>query len=458
MTTNTILVNPNSFRDPHGFVFSQKQRIFRGITSEGLDNFKQVRATGFIKRLIDSQFLLEEWEVPLENFSLKNVAHILEHPKLELITYPFEWTFSALKAAALLHLDLQLMGLNHGVSFRDASAYNIQFIGSKPIFIDHLSFQPYSEGEYWLGQKQFTEQFLNPLLLQAYTGFAFNDLYRGSPQGISSDVLVKLVPGWHKWIKSLFLQVLLPQLLQTTSVDQDWMKQHPLPQKRYRLLLTQLRRKIERLTPRKQRGSKWSNYQDCKHYQLHEKEKKAKFVNEFIGNNKIESLCDLGANEGCYSEVALDAGAKLSVAMENDSLCLENIYHKQKSILPLNVDLMNLSPGMGWRGESLQKLTDRLTVDGVLALGILHHLALGNNAPLGQVISWIIGLGKYGVIEFIPKSDPMCQTLLALRGDIFPNYSLELCINALLKEATILNQQQVTASGRILISYRRNSQ
>lgn len=455
--TNNIKINPSSFRDRHGFIFYHQDRILRGITSHGINHFRQVRNTGVIDALIARGYLLDEKNVCAMDFQLDDIEHIIEHPKLNLVTYPFEWTFSALKAAALLHLDIQLMALDYGVSLRDASAYNIQFVGAKPIFMDHLSFQVYQEGEYWLGHKQFVEQFLNPLLLQNYTGCPFNDLYRGSPQGISNQVLMELVPNWRKWFGPLLLQVNLPQLLQKTGkgIDLHWMKQHPLPKNRYRRLLTQLRDWIAKLKAGRSTPSQWSDYQDVKYYQSAEKDKKGEFIRDFIRSNNISTLCDMGANKGHYSELALDAGATFSVALDSDVPCLEAIYHKEQPIFPLKMDLMNMTPSMGWAGEELRCFSERLAVDGILALAITHHLALGKNVPLSQLVGWIMGLAEYGVIEFIPKCDPMSKKLLAMRDDIFDDYSLEHCLAAICQQGRILQQLQVTSSGRTLISFHR---
>ncbi|MCH8816049.1 MAG: class I SAM-dependent methyltransferase, partial [Chloroflexi bacterium] len=89
-----------------------------------------------------------------------------------------------LRRAALHYLDLHLDLLERNFTLSDASAYNIQFRGTRPVFIDVLSIRPYREGEYWTGYRQFCEQFLNPLLLVAVSGIPYQAWFRGNIEGI----------------------------------------------------------------------------------------------------------------------------------------------------------------------------------------------------------------------------------------------------------------------------------
>ena len=107
-------------------------------------------------------------------------VHLLEHPRVPFISYPYEWSASLLRKAALHHLDTQLEALERGFTLSDATAYNVQFVGPKPVFIDHLSFRPYRDGEIWAGHRQFCMQFLNPLIIWSRLGIAPNPWYRGN--------------------------------------------------------------------------------------------------------------------------------------------------------------------------------------------------------------------------------------------------------------------------------------
>ncbi|HEX9584150.1 MAG TPA: class I SAM-dependent methyltransferase, partial [Gammaproteobacteria bacterium] len=143
------VTDAGSFRDPSGQVHLVGGRIFRTVMQRAADDFEFARSTGLIEQLISSGQLIPETIVDNDTLgaAASGVRYVLEHPRLPFISYPYEWPFAALKAAALHHLDVHLTALDYGVTLSDASAYNIQFRGAKPVFIDSLSFRRYQEGE-----------------------------------------------------------------------------------------------------------------------------------------------------------------------------------------------------------------------------------------------------------------------------------------------------------------------
>src|SRR5215471_16803053 len=217
----TITQDHGSFRDPSGHVYQINNRTFRTVHETAIDNYRFVRDTGLLRKLAAAGQLVECREVDESVLNLPGFKcqTILEHPTLPFVSYPYEWSFSALKAAALLHLDLHVEALECGITLTDASAYNVQFIGARPIFIDILSFRRYHEGEFWLGHRQFCEQFLNPLLLRAYCGIAHNGWYRGSLEGISTTELDRLLPWWKKALSwNVLTHVYLQAKMQSLAV------------------------------------------------------------------------------------------------------------------------------------------------------------------------------------------------------------------------------------------------
>src|SRR5262249_41173729 len=137
-----------SFRDPSGHVYQIGNRTFRTVHESAIDSYEFVRNTGFLRKGADAGWLVESREVDQSVLGLpprSACRTLLEHPTLPFVSYPYEWSFSALKAAALLHLDLNVKALEFEITLSDASAYNVQFIGAQPIFIDILSFRRYRE-------------------------------------------------------------------------------------------------------------------------------------------------------------------------------------------------------------------------------------------------------------------------------------------------------------------------
>ena len=160
-----MIEEKGSFRDPAGKIFYYKNRVYRKLSNLGLERLKFILEKNILEESIKKNFLINTKITKIENESdINNKDIIFEHEKIPFISYPYEWTFSQLKSAAIHHIDFHLFLLERNATLIDASAYNIQFKGSQPIFIDLLSLKKYEEGEFWKGHKQFCENFLNPLI------------------------------------------------------------------------------------------------------------------------------------------------------------------------------------------------------------------------------------------------------------------------------------------------------
>ena len=455
--------DPGSFRDPAGRVVHHEGRILRIVTLIGAGNYARVRDTGLLAELASAGLIVPWREVacPDSIDALTGpVAHVLEHPKLDFVSYPYEWPFAALQAAALLHLDVHLRALDRGVTLSDATAYNVQFDGTRPVFIDHLSFRPYQEGEYWLAHRQFCDQFLNPLLLAAYCGLPHHSWYRAELNGIPGPLLHRLLPWYRRLMPLALLHVTLPALLQNRQ-GSDARAAKPksrLPLAAFRHLLSGLREGIARLRPRGERWSVWSDYAANTVYRPEEASSKHAFVREFIGEVRPGTVWDLGCNTGDYTVTCLEAGARRVIGFEGDpataGLAFARARDQGLAFLPLVMDLANPSPSQGWREAERGGLAQRTRPDAVIALALLHHLVIQNNIPLAEAVAWLISLAPAGVIEFVPKNDPMVQRLLALRDDIFPDYTQERFLALVARSAAITGQAQVTRDGRLLVRYR----
>jgi ribosomal protein L11 methylase PrmA len=455
-------VERGSFRDPSGFVYESGGEIYRSVTAHAIDAFEAVWSSGYLQQLIAKGMLIDAERVDTRH--IEGAAAVLHHPRLSLISYPYEWCFRGLKSAALLHLDVQLDALERDIVLSDASAYNVQFVGCRPIFIDHLSFRPYKEGEFWIGHTQFLEQFLNPLLLRAFLGVPHNAWYRGQLEGIPSTELNQLIPFGAKFSVNVLSNVTLPARLQARarrmSADAlDRVRNARLPRTSYRALLSRLRNWIEKLAPHKTDNSTWQRYEDFRTYGTEELDAKRAFVGDFVAKTKPHQLWDVGCNTGEFSELALEAGATEVIGFDYDQGALDLAFargnDRDLKFLPLFLDAANPSPSQGWAGEERKALADRGAPDALLALAFIHHLAIARNIPLPNVLQWLVGIAPRGVVEFVPKEDSTVQTMLKLREDIFPNYTQEHFIEALSCEARVVKESRITSSGRTLVWYER---
>lgn len=457
--------NSGSFRDPSGYVFERDGRIFRTISDRGFENYEHSKKSGFLDAAIEKHLVVDCREIK-EAYLGVEAKLVVEHPKLPFISYPYEWSFEVLKTAAIFHLDLQLMALEYDVALSDASAYNVQFIGTSPIFIDVLSFRKYTEGEYWGAHRQFCEQFLNPLLLRAERGVGHNATYRGNLEGISTTDIDKLLPVWRKFTSwTLFTQVFLQAKFQSGANKKggeklDTSKQRSLSKNAFTEMLTQLRNWISKLEPKDKTKTVWADYAGDHSYADQETQAKREFVMEFSRAVQPKILWDLGCNTGDFTKAAQDITKCVGIGFDFDQNSLDEGFlraRKEKSnFFSVFLDAANPSPSQGWDNVERLSLGDRANADAVLALAFEHHLAIGRNVPLPQVIDWICSLAPSGVIEFVPKSDPMIVQMLSLREDIFDEYNIENFESALQKNAKIVKSIQVSQAGRRLYWYEKN--
>ena len=462
-------VDEGSFRDPSGRVFTVEGRIFRTVTRRAAPDYEVLRDKGLLRELVDDGLLIAANEMPRGDFTdlSDEVVHVVEHPRLPFIAYPYEWPFSALKAAALFHLDLHLGLLEQGATLSDASAYNVQFDGVRPLFIDLLSLRPYRQGEYWFGHKQFTEQFLNPLLLTALLGVPFQSWYRGALEGIATSDMVRLLPFRRKLYWKALTHVVLPARFQARAAATGGLERaaragrRQLPLNAYQGLLRQLRGWIAKLDAPFGDATTWADYDATHGYESGDFEAKRHFVARFTEAVKPGVLWDFGCNTGEFSELALESGAARVIGFDCDQGALEKAFgrasDRKLAFQPLYLDAANPSPDQGWRQRERKGLSRRDRPDALAALAFEHHLAIGRSVPLVDLVGWLTGLADQGVIEFVEKSDPRVQRMLALREDIFEDYDRHVFEAALRARARIVAAETMSSGRRILYWYERTA-
>ena len=459
-------VDRGSFRDPSGSVYRTGDRILRTITRHAETDFAAVVESGLLESLVGDGLVVgwqdvgDRGEWPADDDA---AVRVLEHPVLPFISYPYEWSFSGLKAAALLHLDVHLTALEFDCTLQDASAYNVQFQGPRPIFIDHLSFRPYTDGDLWIGHSQFCNQFLAPLLLRALLGVPHNAWFRGAQDGVPGAALAALLPWWRRWRPRTAIHITMPAAFDRRArrrpAGATKTATRRLPKSGLVHMLKGLRRWIAALERRDGDASLWSDYAKTHSYGDEEERRKMAFVERFVSATRPPSLWDIGCNTGVYSELALSAGAGRVVGFEFDHGALDQAFaradERRLDFLPLYMDAANPSPSQGWDQGERPGLAERGPADGLIALAVLHHLCIGRNVPLPAAVDWLVRLAPAGAIEFVPKADPMIEVMLAGRQDVFDAYDAAAFEAALAARARIGARETVTDSGRLLVTYDR---
>lgn len=417
-----------SFRDPAGFMYKDERGILlRQVNEVGAADYDLFVSSGLYDTLAAKRMLVRHKVMP--GVQAKGVHTTLRPDVVPFISYPFEWSFSQLKDAALLTLNIQKQALKHGMSLKDASAYNVQFVDGRPLFIDTLSFETYKPGTAWAAYRQFCQHFLAPLALMAYTDINLSQLLRVHLDGIPLELTAKLLPRRARLKLSLVIHLVLHARAQRTKAADHKRPTAVVSRSSLDAIIDSLERTIRKLQPRSD-SSEWGDYyKNNTNYSAKAADAKAKVIVDMVKPLKAKSVLDLGGNNGEYSRPLNKLGLT-AVCTDIDPNAVEANYrhvrlHKETQMLPLLVDLTNPGGNLGWQNNERQPIHERLQTTVVMALAIVHHLAISNNLPLGNIAEYFAKFGPYLIIEFVPKADSQVQKLLSTRPDIFPDYNEE---------------------------------
>ncbi len=419
---NEWQAQPSSFRDPSGFLFEREGGLYRQVNSVYKDHYDQLLSSGLHKALTERGLLVHHDEVDISPPDPPLAYKIIMPRVVSFISYPYEWCFTQLKEAALAMLKIQKTAFDFGMSLKDASAFNIQFVDGKPLLVDTLSFEKL-QLKPWVAYRQFCQHFLNPLLLVTYKDFQLNQLSRIFIDGIPSSLTSRLLPLRTRFRPSLASHVHLHALSQkyfsTRTVRVRERRVRPVS---LAGLVESLESLVRRLSfPLKK--TEWAHYYQETNYTAEGFEWKKKTIEEFLDIMKPDTAWDLGANTGVFSRLASRRGIK-TVAFDVDFIAVELNYRdcldkKEKNLLPLLMDLTNPTPAIGWENRERKSLLERGPADAAFALALLHHLAISNNLPFPKIAEFLSHVCRWLVIEFVPKTDSQVQRLLATREDIF---------------------------------------
>jgi SAM-dependent methyltransferase len=420
-----------SFRDPSGFVYTRDGTLYRQVNAAFRQHFEAFLASGLYDELARDGLLVRHEQVGLELAATSDAFAVLRPERIAFISYPYEWSFGQLQDAASLTLEVQERALRRGFTLRDSSAYNVQFQGGRPVFIDTLSFEPWKEGQPWAAYKQFCEHFLLPLNLMSSRDIRCGTLLRFYVDGIPLDLGSRLLPrrSWaslstvlhihlHAWAQGRYAGAAVSSAAKGKSMSRDALL----------TLIKNLRSAVQRLSWRPS-GTEWADYTTDNNYSDVASRSKRETVIAHLRRGGGGTVWDLGANTGDYSRAAREV-ARQVISFDVDPAAVERNYRRMRQegeagILPLLMDLTNPSPAQGWAGRERLSLEERGPADAVLALALIHHLAIGHNLPLERIAGYLSRLGRLLLIEFVPKSDAQVKRLLLSRPDIFPEYTKE---------------------------------
>jgi hypothetical protein len=447
-----------SFRDPSGFVFRHDDVLYRQINPIYRQHYDQLIESGLASDLIARGYLISHEEIEPSAVGRTSAYKILRPERIPFISYPYEWSFSQLKDAALLTLGIQRRALKCGMSMKDASAYNIQFLHGRPILIDTLSFEVARPGQPWVAYRQFCQHFLAPLALMAHRDVRLSQLLKVHLDGIPLDLASSLLPR-KTWLS--------PSLLMHLHVHASAQKRYSSSRRtgaavatRRQITQTSLMGILDSLATAikslrwQPAGTEWVDYYHDTNYSESSMREKERLVDHMMSDLRPSMLWDLGANVGRFSRLASGKAIE-TIAFDVDPGAVERNYLESSSsgdryMLPLVADLTNPSGDVGWAGTERLSLEHRGPADTVLALALVHHLAIGNNVPFPQIAEWFSHLTRTLIIEYVPKSDSQVQRMLSSRADIFDDYTQASFERAFETYFAVVSKESITDTDRVL--------
>lgn len=455
-----IQKHPASYRDPSGFVFLYEGKYYRQVNRCFKHDYALLKESGLYDQLVSEKKLISHIEIN-ENFAQTDEWSVTLLPEqIPILTWPYEWCFSQLKDAALLTLHILKQAIQHGMILKDATPFNIQFRNGRPVFIDTLSFEKYDVTQPWVAYRQFTESFIVPLLLCIYRSPEIPKLLQVYPDGIPLSLASKWLPLRSRFnfniILHIFLQNKISQKLNRNSIAQPAFSQAKLLN-----IANNLQSFVGGMQLKKIKST-WNNYYDETVLNENYVNAKLSIVTNWLKEVPVKTLLDAGANTGLFAKAAA-AHAETVIAIDSDADCVDRLYKFCKqtditNILPLLIDICQPTPSTGWRNEERASFLSRCRVDMVLALAIIHHLAIAKNVPLQHVAETLNTLTEYLVIEFVPKEDEKVKQMLGQRKDIFPNYTERAFEDTFSSFFEILQKVKVADTERLLFLMKKKNQ
>jgi ribosomal protein L11 methylase PrmA len=444
----------SSFRDPSGFLFYHDGLIYRQVNLSYKENYNHLMESGLYQELTEAKLLVRHEDVGLESAKSEDAYKIIKPQLIPFISYPYEWSFSQLKSAAIATLEIQKKALDFEMSLKDCSAYNIQFRKGKPILIDTLSFEKYRQGEPWVAYRQFCQHFLAPLALMSYKDIRLNQLLRIHIDGVPLDLASSLLPFRTRFKFSLLCHIHLHAKSQKHFADKTVSSRgRQISRLSFLGLIDNLESAVNKLTWRAG-GTEWADYYKDTNYSSAAFEHKKQIVAEFLEKINPKNVWDLGANDGLFSRMASDKGIE-TISFDIDPAAVEKNYlqctqKEEQYLLPLLLDLTNPSSGIGWGNEERLSILKRGPTEAMFALALIHHLAISNNVPLVKIAALFSRMCKWLIIEFVPKSDSQVKKLLSTREDVFGNYKQQIFESQFEKYFTVQACVKIKDSERTL--------
>lgn len=467
--SGSISRNPGSFRDPSGFVVHDGKRVFRVVNRQAADLFCELESSGLLRNLVDKGLLVETSKLAADDTILQDLQQafpaaqdILEHRNIGMPIYPAEWTFSMIADAGILTLDIQQALVPHSLALQDASAYNVMFAGSKPVFIDTTSIQRADRNDVWFALGQFHRMFLYPLLLAHYRGVDTKGYYLANLDGLDASAAARMLgascllrPGvlWNVWLPA---KLGGKETASRESRHRQSGKSGGSPEAQL-FALRRLRKRLVALRGKFRHASMWSGYTADNTYTDESEKIKKAFVTAFMQAHNPCTVTDLGCNTGDYTRIAAAAGAQVT-AVDLDHDCIDVLYRScstdpdlKDKVRPLWTNISNPTPAIGLENSERPGFHERQQAEALLALALVHHLLVTGRTPLPALANLLAGLtDRWLVVEYVGPGDDMFDTLSAFREDLYRDITAENFVAAFSEHFHVNKKQELPGGSRVL--------
>lgn len=454
--TNKIKPVASSFRDPSGALFLKEGRLYRTVNNSYKADYEYFMSSGLYDKLVSGNLLVRHEEVStpdFESLEYRESYKIIEPQQIPFISYPYEWCFGQLKAAALTTLEIQKVALEFGMVLKDSSAYNIQFVNCRSMLIDTLSFEIYVKDQPWVAYRQFCQHFLAPLNLMSYNDIQLGQLLKMHIDGLPLDFVSRLLPFRTRLRFALLSHIHLHSKAQKMYAGKSTITNGKLSRGSLLALIENLQKSVEKLKWQPI-STAWSEYYVDTIYPQASFNKKREIVSQYLDVISPRMVWDFGSNTGQFSRMASRRGIE-TISFDYDSSCVEINFteclkNEETNLFPLLMDLTNPSPSIGWAHSERMSLAERGPADLILALALIHHLAISNNVPLEKIAALFASISKSLIIEVVPKDDIQVKRLLTSRRDIFQKYTITDFESAFSKWFTIVRSDSIPKTNRML--------
>lgn len=447
-----MIKEASSFRDPDSSLLYDNSYYYRRISLNYEKHYNHFIESGLKNRLLQEGFILPFDEI-IDNFYEGGVSSkVLRTDILPFVSYPYEWSFSQFKEAALLTLKINQLALEYGMILKDASMFNVQFIGCNPVFIDLASFEVYEKDTPWKAYYQFCKHFYGPLFLAAQKNIILPKLLQYFIDGIPLKEVVSLC-SWYDFLNSgAFLHLYLHAKGEGKIVK--GVKHNKVAKKQLSNIFTHLESAITSLTI-KQKQTVWNNYNQNNNYEIESQQHKVEIIKRFLDQIDGEKALDIGANDGLYSQLLADRGM-YTLVVDIDELAVDRAFKTQHDLIhPLQMNLVNPTPAIGWNNSERKSFWDRCHVDVIQALAIVHHLVITHDISFDEIAKKLAQHTKYLIIEFVNPEDSQAQILLQNKHNHRLNYNhinFEIGFNSYFN---LIDKKSILETKRELFCYER---